>query len=186
MRLFQVVGFVLSLIVGNLALASQIEGESLVKMSANHLSISLNSGGAVYASGTGLSLFSSPRVEYFIIDRLAIGIQTSLFSKVMGSEEDSYKDGHLLSVGPAATYYFLNQNKISAYVSAAYLFGDLAGHYVDSSGSLDLGLGVNYNFTSWFGMGPRLGWNAQKISLWGDSTTYSSFEIKLINLFFYL
>lgn len=121
--------------------------------------------------GSAQSVFTvSPTVEYFIKDGLAVG---GIASVASGTQMNA-----VLSVGPAASLHFWQDDHLSAYTSSSFVFGNITkSNNLDLTYTFNLGIGANYNFTSWFGIGPRL-------NLAVSNAT--NVELGLINLFVYL
>ncbi len=121
--------------------------------------------------GSARSAFSvSPTVEYFVTQGVGVGGTVGLSS---GTEMNA-----MLSVGPSATYHFWQQDQVSAYTSSSLILGNVArSNNMDRTLTFNIGLGANYNFTPWFGIGPRINMSISQVT---------NVELGLINLFVYL
>ncbi len=146
-----------------------------ININANDLSVSLNSIGGGYGTSQGVIMTMGPRVEYFVIDRLALGLQTGFSTTAFSSNQSD------ISIGPAATYHFWNTMNLSAYTGASFVFGNLVRNSGAVTRTLGLNVGANYNFASWFGVGPRLTYNAYLY----ESESISTVKLDAINLYFY-
>jgi hypothetical protein len=143
---------------------------SFAKIMTGNLSISTNK--IAFGFGQYGNFSISPNVEYFIADRVALGA-------TFGFSTGSISSSTSLLFGPSVTYHFIDYKKASAYVGASYVVADLVRGIdqvnFDTNG-MTFHLGMNYNFTPSFGMGPRLKYaNAEK-----------EFSFSILNLFVYL
>lgn len=152
-----------------------------------HWSISAAQGNLGFGNGQTLAFALEPQVEYFVMDRLAVGGVIGLSTNLNG-----YGNSTAFSIGPSATYHFWNENRFSAYGSTNLLLSTSGvssstttyGGKVNSAsyGStyviFNLSGGANYNFAPWFGIGPR-------VTL-GISSAAASLNISFVNLFFYI
>jgi hypothetical protein len=179
MRIKSLVGFGLlfSLLTSNgSASIESFENVSTARLYTNilagDLSISTSSLGFGLASDSKFFLTMKPRIEYFVLDRLALGLQTQWSTNLSNDTR--------FSLGPAITYHFWASKMLSAYAGACYLFPSYGNSpsQTTRSHSVDFSLGGNYNVTPWFGLGPRISYILEK-----DRT---SFDLSIINLFFYL
>ncbi len=95
-------------------------------------------------SGNSYNTFEfSLSPEYFIKDRFSLGSSLELFS---GSSNVT-----TTTIGPSLTYHFWQQEKISVYANAAFLFGLTDASY---NSILRFKLGMNYFITPAVSFGP--------------------------------
>lgn len=141
---------------------------------AGHLTVSINALGVGYATGdVGFVAGISPSVEYFVWDRLALG-GTANISRIFKSETT-------LNGGPSVSYHFWDDGRFSAYAGAAYLFGVNSTIAQTLPPGLSLYVGGNYNFASWFGLGPRVAFNHN----FSKSDDNDNLKLLLVNVYFY-
>src|SRR5687768_16365452 len=82
------------------------------QLSAGTLTVT-GGAGVGYATNMGLITRIAPQVEYFLLDRVSVG--------GLASVDTRFKRGTTyLSAGPSATVHFLNWERLSAYLNAAY------------------------------------------------------------------
>jgi hypothetical protein len=107
----------------------------------------------VYSSSYDTLTFS-PGVQYFLIDKLAVGASMGLTHVFGGS---AYTD---LTVGPEVTYYFaeLGQWAFFADESVLYSHTSVAGYSSEGLWNNTLGLGAHYFITPSVSFGPAVYW----------------------------
>lgn len=77
------------------------------------------------ADGPKQSIFTfSPSVGYFVIDKLAIGLEANLLSNTTKYDGDK-ESMTLFSILPNATYYFTNDSKVIPYLGAGIGYGSI-------------------------------------------------------------
>ena len=125
----------------------------------------------------------SPKVGYFIIDKLALGIGVSYISEksesktISGNAGSSPSKSHSLYVGPFARYYFLNKDKpYNILAETNYQFGNLSQtDLLDSKGKLSrfsFLVGPEIFFNSSVGMNLLVGYTNSKRNM--DNNSYVS------------
>ena len=111
----------------------------------------------------------SPKVGYFIIDKLALGIGVSYISEksesktISGNASGGSSKSHSFYVGPFARYYFLNKDKpYNILAEANYQFGSISqGSVEPSKGNLSrfsIHVGPEIYFNSSVGMNLLIGY----------------------------
>lgn len=146
-------------------------------LKANRLSLSLNSLGLGFGNSQGLFVVANPRLEFFVADLLALGIETPFSTAFRG-------DSTSLGLGFTATAYVLGYDHFAVYVGTSYVLNRLIGPS-DTALSQDFRLhwGANYAPTEWFGIGPRL---TLSLPTAGREARSASVNLDFINLYFYL
>ena len=125
----------------------------------------------------------SPKVGYFIIDKLALGIGVSYISEksesktISGNAGSSPSKSHSLYVGPFARYYFLNKDKpYNILAETNYQFGNLSQtDSPDTKGKLSrfsFLVGPEIFFNSSVGMNLLVGYTNSKRNM--DNNSYVS------------
>lgn len=111
----------------------------------------------------------SPKVGYFVIDKLALGVGISYISEtsesktIRGNASGGSSKSHSFYVGPFARYYFLNKEKpYNILAEANYQFGSISQGSVDpSKGNLSrfsIFVGPEIYFNSSVGMSFLVGY----------------------------
>ena len=131
-------------------------------------SISLSA--SQFGVGTAGGFYLSPRVEYFVLDRIAIGGAAKL--------QTNFGNYRYFAFGPSLTDHIFTMGRFSGYLGAALLFNVIREKGDGSTRELQLSVGANYNIRPWFGVGPRLSYVIQK--------TANKVNFDFINVFFYL
>ncbi len=146
-------------------------------LKANRLSLSLNSLGLGFGNSQGLFVIANPRLEYFVADLLALGIETPFSTAFRG-------DSTSLGLGFTATAYVFGYDHFALYIGTSYILNRLIGPS-DTASSQDFKLhwGANYAPTEWFGVGPRL---TLSLPTAGKESRSASVSLDFINLYFYL
>lgn len=107
--------------------------------------------GAEYKDGLGLYLRASPAGKYFLIDRLAVGLSSSLF--LSGTLSN-------VGVGPEVSYYFYETEKMAMYFSQGLQYAEarFLGNNKDqfSSFSSKTSFGMAYFLNENVSFGPEL------------------------------
>lgn len=155
---------------------TSVANKPSINIKPSDFSISTSSIGVGHGSVQGFSMTIEPRFEYFVADRLALGIQTGLTTSFSSADTR-------FSLGPIATYHFWNTKSLSAYTGGSFIFNNLTRQNgFPTTRTLGFYLGANYNFSSWFGVGPRVTFSA-----WTSGTPVSTTSIVFdaINLYFY-
>ena len=127
----------------------------------------------------------SPKVGYFIIDKLALGIGVSYISEksesktISGNAGSSPSKSHSLYVGPFARYYFLNKDKpYNILAETNYQFGNLSQtDLLDSKGKLSrfsFLVGPEIFFNSSVGMNLLVGYTNSKRNMNNNSYVSNS------------
>ena len=125
----------------------------------------------------------SPKVGYFIIDKLALGIGVSYISEnsesktISGNASGGSSKSHNFYVGPFARYYFLNKDKpYNILAETNYQFGNLSQtDLLDSKGKLSrfsFLVGPEIFFNSSVGMNLLVGYTYSKRNM--DNNSYVS------------
>ena len=115
----------------------------------------------------------SPKIGYFVIDKLALGVGISYISEksesktISGNASGGSSKSHSFLVGPFARYYFLNKEKpYNILAEANYQFGNLSlTDSPDSKGKLSrfsLFVGPEIFFNSSVGMNLLVGYTNSK------------------------
>jgi len=157
-------------------LLSNTSSKNIANMNANHFSITASSLGLGYSSAAGFLFAISPKVEYFVLDRVSVGGRVGVSTASGG-----YFGASAFEIGPSATYYFWENNRFAAYGTGAFLFQSVpavSGMNSLANYKLEVAGGVNYSFFSWFAAGPSL----------RISTDFRgiNFDIALVNLSFFI
>lgn len=127
----------------------------------------------------------SPKVGYFVIDKLALGIGVSYISEksesktISGNASGGSSKSHSLYVGPFARYYFLNKDKpYNILVEANYQFGNIdQSVFSDDKGKLSrfsLFVGPEIYFNSSVGMNLLVGYTNSKRNMDNNSSVSNS------------
>lgn len=136
--------------------------------------------------GPKMSTFSfSPSVGYFVIDKLAIGLEATVLSTTTKYDGDK-ETTTALGILPNATYYFVNDSKVVPYLGAGIGYGSVKNSYksdfIDNSFSDETttdGLawkvkgGITYMATQ--SLGINLGASYDQFS---NKETYDNVEVK--------
>tara|TARA_Y100000817_G_C16767986_1_gene504770 strand:+ start:307 stop:792 length:486 start_codon:yes stop_codon:yes gene_type:complete len=101
---------------------------------------SMEVGGAVGITNTstsGTQIQFSPRIQYFLIDNLALGL-TIDYNKNDDAEE--------LGIGPSATYYLNFSERFVPFISQTILYKNYSGELADGEDGLyaTTAVGLNY------------------------------------------
>lgn len=81
------------------------------------------------------SISFTPSVGYFVIDKLAIGIDADLTSITTKYSEEDYTSKNTtssFSIMPTATYYFVNSSKLVPYLGAGIGYASVKDKYSES------------------------------------------------------
>ncbi len=112
--------------------------------SKDHLSVSTDALGLGFSSQSGMFFVVRPKVEYFVMDRIAVG----------GVVGFGIGQGSHLEVGPSATFHFWEDKRFSAYGTSSFVVGS---YFVNPAyAKLSVASGLNYNIDN-VGFGPSLG-----------------------------
>lgn len=111
----------------------------------DHWSASTDALALGYGSAQGFMASARPKLEYFIVDRLAVG-------GLLGFAASSV--GGYLEMGPSATYHFWEEKKFSSYGTTSFTVGGTGSAPVYAK--LSMSAGLNYNIDN-FAFGPSFG-----------------------------
>lgn len=111
----------------------------------------------------------NPKIGYFIIDKLAIGLSSSFISEksesklISGSFGGGYTKSHKFSVGPFVRYYFFKKDKTyNILTEINYQFGNLSQSDLPNSegkiNKLSFFIGPEFFFNSSIGLELLLGY----------------------------
>lgn len=125
----------------------------------------------------------TPKVGYFVIDKLALGVGISYISEnsesktITGNASGGSSKSHSFYVGPFARYYFLNKDKpFNILTEANYQFGNLSQtDSPDTKGKLSrfsFLVGPEIFFNSSVGMNLLVGYTNSKRNM--DNNSYVS------------
>ncbi len=150
--------FIATLLFTMTANAQITEGNWMVGGNASFANSSAKTEDGFTQSSTGIRI--APNIGYFITDKFALGLKTSLgYSKSDGGSGIGYGGG------PFARYYFLNPERIvNLFAEADYRFGTTKSQGTDSTSS------SSYSFKA----GPAIFFNssaALELALYYNSST---------------
>ncbi len=128
-----------------------LKGAASEWQAKDHVSISTDLLGFGYSSNAGFVLMARPKVEYFVMDRIAVG---GLIGFGLGSPATPVTAGGFLEVGPSATFHFWEEKQLSAYGTSSFVVG---GNFISSAyAKLSVAGRLNYNIDN-VDFGPSLG-----------------------------
>jgi len=110
----------------------------------------------------------SPKVGYFVFDKLALGLSSSITfeeydsNTISGSFGGGSSKSNKFSIGPFARYYFLKKDKpFNILAEANYQYGRTSNSFIDSKGTINkfsFLVGSEIFFNSSVGMEVLLGY----------------------------
>lgn len=183
-KIIAVLGFVLVSSAANASsdMTSSYSTSSISNNTAGHFSITGDIAAGFDSIENGV-MSVNPQVEYFVMDKVSLGVATNLMTSYSDGADSQYG----ISAGPSATWHFWNMEQVSTYGGANWMFNNLVSSSQASFSDRlthDLGftIGANYNFVSWFGMGPKVKWNVSNVTNEARNSALSAD----IGLYFYL
>lgn len=123
------------------------------------------SGNMAYETREGLNYHLSSEIQYFFVDKLAVGVVTR-YDKNRWYEQTS--------VGLLATYYFYEMQNSAFFISQAVTWNQVQSHYltVDKTfWSARTTVGYDYFLNKNVAIGPRLHYDINPMKTWGESNS---------------
>lgn len=92
-------------------------------------------------------------IQYFLIDRLAVGMDLAFYHTSGGGGSDS------INVGPAATWFFWSSGRLASYLGTEFDY--VGSSYVPSAWMIFSRFGFSYFATPAVAFGPEVGYTHQ-------------------------
>lgn len=142
------------------------------------------SGGTSTESSKSISFGFSPKVGYFIIDNLPIGLLIDVYTyKNKATDSDNENTSNELLIGPFARYYFLAQDDLKPMAEVYASFGGSKDKYDYSSYTNEykygifkfgIGAGASYFVTDHVAIDMLIGYNSSKYKLKSETNASRS------------
>ena len=142
------------------------------------------SGGTSTESSKSTSFRFSPKVGYFIIDNLPVGLLMDIYTyKNKAIDSDNKNTNNEFLIGPFARYYFLAQEKLKPMAEVYAGFGGSKAKYEYSSytnesqyGIIKIGFGVgaSYFVTNNVAIDMLIGYNSSRYKLKSETSAARS------------